>query len=192
VAERHYARSRPRPAGGNAWVQLKIIAPKRQNMSGSLGRPNLREKAATTAGKLKCIVRWRSAKNRTSRPLPGLAPIDVQTAMPRSRHHSSRNICRATSWNIIGDVRGVMSPGRAVSILCWRRRGRPRANVWLTTPRSHVFNLTYSISVTFSPSIGGQLTAKNPGRSRGQTASDRLAVLLLSVLALRCRDSPRA
>jgi hypothetical protein len=38
--------------------------------------------------------------------------------------------------------------------------------------------------VTFSPSIGGQLTAKNPGRSRGQTASDRLAVLLLSALAL--------
>jgi len=51
------------------------------------------------------------------------------TAMPRSQHHSSRNIWRATSWNIIGDVRGVMSPGRAVSILCWHRRGRPRANV---------------------------------------------------------------
>ena len=25
----------------------------------------------------------------------------------RSQHHSSRNIWRATSWNIIGDVRGV-------------------------------------------------------------------------------------
>jgi hypothetical protein len=141
VAERHCARSRPRPAGGNAWVQLKIIAPKRRNVSGSLGRPNLREKAATTAGKLKCIGRWRSAKNRTSCPLRGLTPIDVPTAMPRSRHHSNRNICRATSWNIIGDVRGVMSPGRAVSILCWHRRGRPRANVWLATPLSHVFNI---------------------------------------------------
>jgi Flp pilus assembly protein TadB len=43
---------------------------------------------------------------------------------------------------------------------------------------------TYSIQVTFSPSIGSQLTAKNPGQSRGQTASDRLAVLLLSALAL--------
>jgi hypothetical protein len=38
--------------------------------------------------------------------------------------------------------------------------------------------------VTFSPSFGGQLTARNPGRSRGQTASDRLAVLLLFALAL--------
>jgi hypothetical protein len=38
--------------------------------------------------------------------------------------------------------------------------------------------------VTSSPSIGGQLTAKNPGRSRGQTVTDRLAVLLLSALAL--------
>ena len=141
VAERHCARARPTTGRGNAWVQLKIIAPKRQNMSGSLGRPNLREKAATTADKLKCIGRWRSARNRTSRPLRGLAPIDVQTAMPRSRRHSSRNICRATSWNIIGDVRGVMSPGRAVSIPCWRKRGRPRANVWLATPLSHVFNI---------------------------------------------------
>jgi hypothetical protein len=141
VAERHCARSRPTTGRGNAWVQLKIIAPKRQNMSGSLGRQNLREKAATTADKLKCIGRWRSARNRTSRPLRGLAPIDVQTAMPRSRRHSSRNICRATSWNIIGDVRGVMSPGRAVSIPCWRRRGRPRANVRLATPLSHLFNI---------------------------------------------------
>ena len=49
---------------------------------------------------------------------------------------------------------------------------------------------TYSISVTFS--IGdffaehGRSThrQKNPGRSRGQTASNRLAVLLLSALAL--------
>ena len=145
MAERHCARSRPTTGRGNAWVQLKIIAPKRQNMSGSLGRPNLREKAETIAGKLKCIGRWRSAKNRTSRPLRGLAPIDVQTALPRSRRHSSRNICRATSCNIIGDVRGVMSPGRAVSIPCWRRRGRPRANVRLATPLSH-----YSISATFS------------------------------------------
>ena len=38
--------------------------------------------------------------------------------------------------------------------------------------------------MTSSPSIGGQLTAKNPGRSRGQTVTDRLAVLLLSALAL--------
>jgi len=145
VAERHCARARPTTGRGNAWVQLKIIAPKRQNMSGSLGRPNLREKAATTADKLKCIGRWRSARNRTSRPLRGLAPIDVQTAMPRSRRHSSRNICRATSWNIIGDVRGVMSPGRAVSIPCWRRgAGRgPMSGSQRRCP-------TYSISVTFS------------------------------------------
>jgi hypothetical protein len=34
-----------------------------------------------------------------------------------------------------------MSPGRAVSIPCWRRRGRSRANVWLATPLSHVFNI---------------------------------------------------
>jgi hypothetical protein len=145
VAGRHCARSRPRPAGGNAWVQLKIIAPKRQTMSGSLGRPNLREKAATIAGKLKCIGRWRLAKSRTSRPLRGLPPIDVQTAMPRSRRHSIRNICRATSWNIIGDVRGVMSPGRAVSIPCWRRRGRSRA-----MSGSQRRCPTYSISATFS------------------------------------------
>ena len=50
-------------------------------------------------------------------PLRGLAPIGVQTAMPRSQRHWSLNICRASSWNIIGDVRGVMSPGRAGSIL---------------------------------------------------------------------------
>jgi hypothetical protein len=158
VAERHCARSRPRPAGGNAWVQPKIIAPKRQNMSGSLGRPNLREKAATIAGKLKCIGRWRSAKNRTSRPLRGLAPIDVQTALPRSRRHSSRNICRATSCNIIGDVRGVMSPGRAVSIPCWRRRaGRgPMSGSQRRCPTIQYRRLFRS--VTSSPSIGGQLT----------------------------------
>jgi hypothetical protein len=49
---------------------------------------------------------------------------------------------------------------------------------------------TYSISVTFS--IGDFFaehrrpthSKKNPGRSRGQTASNRLAVLLLSALAL--------
>jgi hypothetical protein len=136
VAERHCARSRPTTGRGNAWVQPRIIA---------LGRPNLREKAATTADKLKCIGRWRSARNRTSRPLRGLPPIDVQTAMPRSRRHSSRNICRATSWNIIGDVRGVMSPGRAVSIPCWRRgAGRgPMSRSQRRRPR-------YSISVTFS------------------------------------------
>src|SRR6266478_6556853 len=127
-------------------------------MSGSLGRPNLREKAATTADNLKCIGRWRSARNRTSRPLRGLAPIDVQTAMPRSRRHSSRNICRATSWNIIGDVRGVMSPGRAVSIPCWRRgAGRgPMSGSQRRCP-------TYSISVTFS--IGDFFAEHRRGRS---------------------------
>src|SRR5438132_8352678 len=77
-----------------------------------------------------------------------------------------------------------MSPGRAVSIPCWRRgAGRgPMSGSQRRCP-------TYSISVTFS--IGDFFTEhrvnsqqKNPGRSRGQTASNRLAVLLLSALAL--------
>jgi hypothetical protein len=74
-----------------------------------------------------------------------------------------------------------MSPGRAVSILCWHRRGRPRANVWLATPLSHVFNIGDFFNRRASAVNSRQ---KNPGRSRGQTASDRLAVLLLSALAL--------
>jgi hypothetical protein len=78
-----------------------------------------------------------------------------------------------------------MSPGRAVSIPCWRRRGRPRANMAGSQRRCPTYSISATFrSVTSSPSIGGQLTAKKPGRSRGQTASDRLAVLLLSALAL--------
>ena len=73
-----------------------------------------------------------------------------------------------------------MSPGRAVSIPCWRRRGRSRANVWLATPLSHVFN----IGDSFAEHRRSTHSKKKPGRSRGQTASDRLAVLLLSALAL--------
>ena len=73
-----------------------------------------------------------------------------------------------------------MSPGRAVSIPCWRRRGRSRANVWLATPLSHVFN----IGDSFAEHRRSTHSKKKPGRSRGHTASDRLAVLLLSALAL--------
>jgi hypothetical protein len=43
--------------------------------------------------------------------------------------------------------------------------------------------------VTSSPSIGVNSQQKNPGRSRGQTASDRLAVLLLFALALSARTA---
>jgi hypothetical protein len=35
-----------------------------------------------------------------------------------------------------------MSPGRAVSIPCWHRRGRPRANVIMArNAAAHVFNI---------------------------------------------------
>jgi hypothetical protein len=74
---------------GGPRLRHVAAAPSEQEMSKTnvgnccgLGRPNLREKAGTTAGKLKCIGRWRSANNRTSRPLRGLAPIDSKLRCP--------------------------------------------------------------------------------------------------------------
>jgi len=49
---------------------------------------------------------------------------------------------------------------------------------WLATPLSYVFNTGFRRG----SAVNSQ--QKNPGRSRGQIASDRLAVLLLSALAL--------
>ena len=51
---------------------------------------------------------------------------------------------------------------------------------WLATPLSYVFNT----GDFFAEHRQSTHSKKNPGRSRGQTASDRLAVLLLSALAL--------
>ena len=78
-------------------------------------------------------------------------------------------------------MRLAVGGARAVSILCWHRRGRrcrgPMSS-WLATPLSYVFNTGFRRG----SAVNSQ--QKNPGRSRGQIASDRLAVLLLSALAL--------
>jgi hypothetical protein len=59
-----------------------------------------------------------------------------------------------------------MSPGTAVSIPCWRRRGRPRANGWLATPLSHLFNIgDFSIGDVFAEHRRSTHSKKTPAEA---------------------------